>query len=234
MQVSSPDFERKTCQSLCLNVKGKKKSPQDNNHALTCFSLTSCPVSTEIILSTSSILTRSLLIFTSEVLWKWKWPFWPLWPLHDLWGQTVPCFSVPNCVGLLIFTSEVLCKVEPGHCSFFSDGSRFIHNNWISYLNSTGRPLTAKLRWCLFSSVSHVSDRLELHNNNWASGSKHPGPYESDVYSDLIQEAQSNDLLHTARLLIDAPRYTSPWQQCKRHQVRGVLRECSNTYRVRK
>ena len=47
-----------------------------------------------------------------------------------------------------------------------------------------------------------VSDRLELHNNNWASGSKHPGPSESDVYSDLIQEAQSNDLLHTARLLI--------------------------------
>ena len=69
------------------------------------------------------------------------------------------------------------------------------------------RPLTAKLRWCLFSSVSHVSDRLELHNNDWASGSKHPGPSESDVYSDVIQEAQSNDLLHTARLLmpLDTP-----------------------------
>ena len=69
------------------------------------------------------------------------------------------------------------------------------------------RPLTAKLCWCLFSSVSHVSDRLELHNNNWASGSKHPGPSESDVYSDVIQEAQSNDLLHTARLLmrLDTP-----------------------------
>ena len=67
--------------------------------------------------------------------------------------------------------------------------------------------MTAKLRWCLFSSVSHVSDRLELHNNNWASGSKHPGPSESDVYSDVIQEAQSNDLLHTARLLmrLDTP-----------------------------
>ena len=62
------------------------------------------------------------------------------------------------------------------------------------------RPLTAKLRWCLFSSVSHVSGRLELHNNN--SGSKHPGPSESDVYSDVVQETRSNDLLHTARLLI--------------------------------
>ena len=28
--------------------------------------------------------------------------------------------------------------------------------------------------------------------------------------------------------LIDAPRYASPWQQRKRHQVRGVLRERSN------
>ena len=46
------------------------------------------------------------------------------------------------------------------------------------------------------SSVSHVSDRMELHNNNWASGSQHAGLSESDV----IQEAQSNDLLHTARL----------------------------------
>ena len=71
-------------------------------------------------------------------------------------------------------------------------------------LISTGyksiRPLTAKLRWWLFSSVSHVFDRLELHNNNWASGILHPGSSESDVYSDVIQEAQSNDLLHTARL----------------------------------
>ena len=69
------------------------------------------------------------------------------------------------------------------------------------------RPLTAKLRWCLFSSVSHLSDLLELHNNNWASGSKHPGPSESDVYSDVVQEARSNDLLHTARLLmrLDTP-----------------------------
>ena len=69
------------------------------------------------------------------------------------------------------------------------------------------RPLTAKLRWCLFSSVSHVSDCLELHNNNWASGSKHPGPSESDVYSDVIQEAQWNDLLQMASLLmrLDTP-----------------------------
>ena len=69
-------------------------------------------------------------------------------------------------------------------------------------LMSFVRPLTVKLRWCLFSSVPHVSDRLELHNNNWASGSQHPGPSESDVYSDVIQEAQSNDLLHTARLSV--------------------------------
>ena len=51
--------------------------------------------------------------------------------------------------------------------------------------------------------VSSVSNRLELHNNNnWASGILHPGPSESDVYSDVIQEAQSNDLLHTKRLSV--------------------------------
>ena len=37
---------------------------------------------------------------------------------------------------------------------------------------------------------------MELTNNNWASGSQHPGPSESDV----IQEAQSNDLLRMACL----------------------------------
>ena len=60
------------------------------------------------------------------------------------------------------------------------------------------------------SSVSHVSDRLELLNNNWASGSQHPGPSESDVYSDVIQEARSNsDLLHTVRLSVrlDTPMH---------------------------
>ena len=69
------------------------------------------------------------------------------------------------------------------------------------------RPLTANLRWSPFSSVPHVSDHLELHNNNWASGILHPGPSESDVYSDVIQETQSNDLLHTVRLLmcLDTP-----------------------------
>ena len=84
----------------------------------------------------------------------------------------------------------------------------YVHTLNITQLSmSKTRPLTAKLRWCLFPSVSHVSDRLELHNNNWASGSQHPGPSESDVYSDVIQEAQSNDLLHTARLLmcLDTP-----------------------------
>ena len=57
------------------------------------------------------------------------------------------------------------------------------------------------------SSVPHVSDRLELHNNNRASWILHPGPSESDVYSDVVQEAQWNDLLHTARLLmrLDTP-----------------------------
>ena len=63
------------------------------------------------------------------------------------------------------------------------------------------RPLTATLLWCLFSSVPHISDSLELHNN-WASWILHPGPSEGDVYSDIIQEAQSNDLLHTVRLLM--------------------------------
>ena len=69
------------------------------------------------------------------------------------------------------------------------------------------RPLTTNLRWRPFSSVSHVSDRLELHNNNRASWILHPGPSESDVYSDVFQEAQWNDLLHTARLLmrLDTP-----------------------------
>ena len=68
------------------------------------------------------------------------------------------------------------------------------------------RPLTAKLRWRPFSSVPHVSDRLELHNN-WASWILHPGPSGSDVYSDVMQEAQSNNLLHTVRLLmsLDTP-----------------------------
>ena len=69
------------------------------------------------------------------------------------------------------------------------------------------RPLTANLRWRPFSSVPHVSDRLELHNNNRASWILHPGPSESDVYSDVVQEARWNDLLHTARLLmrLDTP-----------------------------
>ena len=35
-------------------------------------------------------------------------------------------------------------------------------------------------------------------------------------------------------MLIDAPRYASPWQQRKRHQLRGVLRERSNAQSVRK
>ena len=64
------------------------------------------------------------------------------------------------------------------------------------------RPLTANLRWRPFSSVPHVSDRLELDNNNRASWILHPGPSESDVYSDVVQEARWNDLLHTAHLLI--------------------------------
>ena len=57
------------------------------------------------------------------------------------------------------------------------------------------------------SSVPHISDSLELHNINWAPWILHPGPSESDVYSDVIQEAQSNDLLHTVRLLmrLDTP-----------------------------
>ena len=69
------------------------------------------------------------------------------------------------------------------------------------FTTTLSRPLTAKLRWRLFSSVPHASDRLELHNNR-ASWILHPGPSESDVYSDVVQEARSNDLLHTARLLM--------------------------------
>ena len=101
-----------------------------------------------------------------------------------------------------------------GTCKKTFDSSKFLRQqtrlNWMFVINTHHkiRPLTAKFRWRLFSSVSHVSNRLELHsNNNWASGSKHPGPSESDVYSDVFQEAQSKDLLHTARLLmrLDTP-----------------------------
>ena len=52
------------------------------------------------------------------------------------------------------------------------------------------------------SSVPYVSDHMELHNNNCASGILHPGLSESDVYSDVIQEAQLNDLLQTVRLSV--------------------------------
>ena len=79
------------------------------------------------------------------------------------------------------------------------------------------RPLTANLRWRPFSSVPHVSDRLELHNNNRASWILHPGPSESDVYSDVVEEARWNDLLHTARLLmrLDTPLH--------RNNARGAI-----------
>ena len=78
---------------------------------------------------------------------------------------------------------------------------------WFVTLIMIGRPLTANLRWRPFSSVPHVSDRLELYNNNRASWILHPGPSESDVYSDVVQEAQWNNLLYTARLLmrLDTP-----------------------------
>ena len=72
------------------------------------------------------------------------------------------------------------------------------------------RPLTANLRWRPFSSVPHVSDRLELDNNNRASWFLHPGSSESDVYSDVVQEARWNDLLHTARLLTWLMRLDTP------------------------
>ena len=103
------------------------------------------------------------------------------------------------------------------------------------------RPLTAKLRWCLFSSVSHVSDRLELHNNNWASGSQHPGPSESDVYSDVVQEARSNDLLHTTRLLmrLDTPLHDNNARGTKyavyyanAHSVRKLKKKNGCTHAV--
>ena len=44
--------------------------------------------------------------------------------------------KIPARLGL--FASEVLCKVESGHCTFLSDGSHFFHDNRIVHLNSTG------------------------------------------------------------------------------------------------
>ena len=38
----------------------------------------------------------------------------------------------------LLFASEVLRKVDPGHCTFLSDGSRFMYNDWIGHSNSAG------------------------------------------------------------------------------------------------
>ena len=55
------------------------------------------------------------------------------------------------------------------------------------------RLLTAKLCWCPFSSVPHVSDHLELHINNWASWTLHRVCLK-------VQEAQLNYLLHTVHL----------------------------------
>ena len=83
------------------------------------------------------------------------------------------------------------------------------------------------------SSVSHVSDCLELLNNNWASGSQHPGPSESDVFSDVVQEARSNDLLHTARLSVrlDTPLHGNNARGAK---VSGVLGERGNAHSVQK
>ena len=78
------------------------------------------------------------------------------------------------------------------------------------------------------SSVPHVSDRLELLNNNWASGSQHPGPSESDV----VQEARSNELLHTVRLSVhlDTPLHGNNARGAKY----SVVHEHSNTHSVRK
>ena len=71
-----------------------------------------------------------------------------------------------------------------------------------SYQAPDSEPDSEPDSWRPFTSVPHVSDRLELHNNNQASWILQPGPSESDVYCDVVQEAQWNDLLHTARLLI--------------------------------
>ena len=51
--------------------------------------------------------------------------------------------------------------------------------------SATTRPLTAKLRWCPFSSVPHVFDRLNPHNIKWASWTLHPGHLK-------VQEVKSN------------------------------------------
>ena len=46
------------------------------------------------------------------------------------------------------------------------------------YNSAIYRPLTAKLCWCPFSSVPHVSDHLESHIS-WASWTLHLGPSKS-------------------------------------------------------
>ena len=60
---------------------------------------------------------------------------------------------------------------------------------------------------------------------------KHPGPSESDVYSDVIQEAQSNDLLHTARLLM---RLDTPLHDNARGTKYAVYYASVVTHSVRK
>ena len=41
---------------------------------------------------------------------------------------------------------EVLSKVEPGHWTFLHDGSRFMYNNRIAHLNSSGLRMCRNIR----------------------------------------------------------------------------------------
>ena len=92
------------------------------------------------------------------------------------------------------------------------------------------RPLTSKLCWCPFSSVPHVSDRQELHNN-WSSGILHPGPSESGLALQWRNSGSPIEQSVAHGTFISAPRYASAWKQRKRH---GVVRKSSNAHSVRK
>ena len=141
---------------------------------------------------------------------------------EDIWSYAF----VMWCFQLLIW--GVINFMQEWHWRLNMDSVEE-HQEFLIYI----RPLTANLRWRPFSSVPHVSDRLELHDNNRASWILHPGPSENDVYSDVVQEAQWNDLLHTARLLmrLDTPLHGN---NARGAIVRGVLRERSNAHSVRK
>ena len=53
----------------------------------------------------------------------------------DLWCDSM---CERSCVhAVILFAIVVLRIVEPGHCTFLSNGSRFMYNNWIVHSKST-------------------------------------------------------------------------------------------------